>query len=164
MLGQQNLKINWCKHILNLEYTSPFVVWFTCTLIWLFQFNIINLVSSYYFYQLLTSFVFIRFEVWVAPREWLDLLLLTSFIPFFSVFLFNILCICYNISSAQYILSHYTWTERLKLSSKFLSCTVKSQSPIYFVKNRHPDLLCNDFLIKMYRPLQNYTFDIYTLW
>ena len=46
----------------------------------------------------------------------------------------------------------------------FDTCKVlKSLNPIYFVKIRLPDFLCNEFLIKMYRLLQNYTFDIYTL-
>ena len=39
----------------------------------------------------------------------------------------------------------------------------KSQSPIYFVKIRPSDFLCNEFLIKMYGFLQNYTFKICTL-
>ena len=29
-----------------------------------------------------------------------------------------------------------------------------------FVNIRHPDFLCQEFLIKMYRLLQNYTFEI----
>ena len=40
---------------------------------------------------------------------------------------------------------------------------LKSLSPIYFVKIRPPDFLCNEFLIKMYRLLLNYTFKICTL-
>ena len=40
---------------------------------------------------------------------------------------------------------------------------LKSLSPIYFVKIRPPDFLCNEFFIKMYRFLQTYTFEICTL-
>ena len=57
----------------------------------------------------------------------------------------------------------------------FLKCTgemsqpslypysLKSLGLIYFVKIRLPDFLCNEFLIKMYRLLQDYTFEICTL-
>ena len=33
---------------------------------------------------------------------------------------------------------------------------LKSLRPIYFLKIRLPDFLCNEFLIKMYKLLQNY--------
>ena len=41
---------------------------------------------------------------------------------------------------------------------------LKSLNLIYFVKIRLPDFLFNEFLIKMYRLLQNYTFEICNLW
>ena len=37
---------------------------------------------------------------------------------------------------------------------------LKSLSPIYFVKIRLPDILCNEFPIKMYRLLRNYNVEI----
>ena len=40
---------------------------------------------------------------------------------------------------------------------------LKSLSLIYFVKIRPPDFLCNEFLINIYRLLQNYTLEICTL-
>ena len=45
--------------------------------------------------------------------------------------------------------------------SVLLTIPLKSPSPIYFVKIRPPDFLCNEFLIKIYRHFQNYTFEIY---
>ena len=41
--------------------------------------------------------------------------------------------------------------------------SLKSLGPIYFVKIRLPDFICNEFLIKMYRFLQNFTSEICTL-
>ena len=40
---------------------------------------------------------------------------------------------------------------------------LKSLSPFYFVKIRLPGVLCNEFLINMYTPLQIYTVEICTL-
>ena len=45
----------------------------------------------------------------------------------------------------------------------YMFLVLKSPSPIYFVKNRPPDFLCYKFLMKIYRLLQNYTFEICTL-
>ena len=40
---------------------------------------------------------------------------------------------------------------------------IKIAKSNYFEKIRPPDFLCNEFFIKMYRLLQNYTFKIWTL-
>ena len=51
----------------------------------------------------------------------------------------------------------------LKFRLKNFVHTLNLPCPIYFVKIRLQDFLCYEFLIKMYRLLQNYIFEICTL-
>ena len=51
-----------------------------------------------------------------------------------------------------------------KTVKQIIRVWLKSLSLIYSVKIWPPDFLCNEFFVKMYRFLQNYTFEICTLY
>ena len=63
------------------------------------------------------------------------------------------------------IIIYLNFEESIKTDIFCILKCLESLSPIYFVKIQLPDIFyaINEFLIKMYRLLQNYTFEICTL-
>ena len=69
-----------------------------------------------------------------------------------------------TVSNFKSLISQKYSKARIAHSVKwFKRLNSKSLGPICFVKFRPPDFSCNKFLLKMYRLLQNYTFEICTL-
>ena len=68
--------------------------------------------------------------------------------------------VCHFLDSKQQL---QTYPTLFKIVLQLYGRIFKSLSTIYFIKIRLPDFLCNEYLIRMYRLLQNYTFEICTL-